>query len=54
MIRMLKSAKDSTMKGCTQAINQMKGMVVTAPVELRAVPERSHFKSTGSALRGMA
>ena len=37
MIRMLKSAKDSTMKGCTQAINQMKGMVVTAPVELRAV-----------------
>ena len=37
MIRMLKSAKDSAMKGRTQAINQMKALVVTAPVELRAV-----------------
>ena len=37
MIRMLKSTKDSAMKGRTQAINQMKALVVTAPVELRAV-----------------
>jgi len=36
MIRMLKSTKDSAMKGRTQAINQMKALVVTAPVELRA------------------
>jgi len=37
MIRMLKSTKDSAMKGRTQAINQMKALIVTAPVELRAV-----------------
>jgi transposase len=37
MIRMLKSTKDSAMKGRTQAINQMKAFTVTAPVELRAV-----------------
>jgi transposase len=37
MIRMLKSAKDSAVKGRTQAINQMKALVVTAPTELRAV-----------------
>jgi transposase len=37
MIRMLKSTKDSAMKGRTQAINQMKAIIVTAPVELRAV-----------------
>jgi transposase len=36
MIRMLKSTKDSAMKGRTQAINQMKSLIVTAPVELRA------------------
>ena len=36
MIRMLKSTKDSAMKARTQAINQMKALVVTAPVELRA------------------
>ena len=36
MIRMLKSTKDSAMKSRTQAINQMKALVVTAPVELRA------------------
>jgi transposase len=36
MIRMLKSAKDSAMKARTQAINQMKALVVTAPVELRS------------------
>ena len=35
MIRMLKSAKDSAIKACTQAVNQMKALVVTAPAELR-------------------
>jgi len=35
MIRMLKNAKDSAVKARTQAINQMKALVVTAPVELR-------------------
>ncbi len=34
MIRMLKSAKDSTVKARTQAVNQMKALVVTAPAEL--------------------
>ena len=32
MIRMLKSTKDSAVKARTQAINQMKALVVTAPV----------------------
>ena len=35
MIRVLKSAKDSAVKARTQAINQMKALVVTAPAELR-------------------
>ena len=35
MIRILKSTKDSATKGRTQAINQMKALIVTAPVELR-------------------
>jgi transposase len=35
MIRMLKNTKDSAVKARTQAINQMKALVVTAPVELR-------------------
>ena len=34
MIRMLKTAKDSAIKARTQAINQMKSLVVTAPAEL--------------------
>jgi transposase len=37
MIRMMKSTKDSAMKGRTQAINQIKALIVTAPVELRAL-----------------
>ncbi len=37
MIRMLKSAKDSAIKARTQAVNQMKALVVTAPAELREV-----------------
>ena len=32
---MLKSAKDSAVKARTQAVNQMKALVVTAPAELR-------------------
>ena len=35
MIRMLKSAKDSAVKARTQAVNQMKALVVTAPAQLR-------------------
>ena len=35
MIRMFKSTKDSAVKARTQAINQMKALVVTAPAELR-------------------
>ena len=35
MIRMLKSTKDSSVKARTQAVNQMKALVVTAPAGLR-------------------
>ena len=35
MIRRLKSAKDSAVKARTQAVNQMKALVVSAPAELR-------------------
>ena len=35
MLRMLKSARDSAVKARTQAGNQMKALVVTAPAELR-------------------
>ena len=35
MIRMLKSAKDSAVKARTQAVNQMKALIVTAPARLR-------------------
>jgi len=35
MIRMLKSTKDSAVKARTQAVNQMKALVVTAPARLR-------------------
>ena len=35
MIRMLKSAKDSAVKARTQAFNQMKAPIVTAPAQLR-------------------
>lgn len=35
MIRMLKMAKDSGVKARTQAINQIKALLVTAPAELR-------------------
>ena len=35
MIRMLKSAKNSAVMARTQAVNQMKALVLTAPAELR-------------------
>ena len=35
MIRMLKSTRDSAVKARTQAVNQMKALVVTAPAGLR-------------------
>ena len=35
MIRMLKSAKDTAVKARTQAFNQMKALIVSAPAELR-------------------
>ena len=35
MIRMLKSTKNSAIKARTQAVNQMKALIVTAPAELR-------------------
>ena len=35
MIRMLQSAKDSAVKSRTQALNQIKALIVTAPSELR-------------------
>ena len=35
MIRMLKKAKDSALKARTQAVNQMKTLIVTAPAKLR-------------------
>ena len=35
MIRMLKSAKNSTVKARTQAVNQMKALIFTAPAEIR-------------------
>jgi len=35
MLRMLKTTKDSAIKARTQAINQIKALIVTAPAELR-------------------
>jgi len=45
MIRMLKSAKNSAVMARTQAVNQMKALVVTAPAELR---ERLDGLATGA------
>ena len=39
MIRMLPSARDSAVKARTQAINQIIALVVTAPTQLRAMPD---------------
>ena len=35
MIRMLKTAQDSAVKASTQAINQLKALIITAPARLR-------------------
>ncbi len=40
MIRMLKSTKNSAIKARTQAMNQMKALLVTAPAELRQALDR--------------
>ena len=45
MIRMLKIVKDSDIKARTQAINQMKALIVTAPSELRPEFGRSRCLS---------
>ena len=45
MIRMLKSTKDSAAKARTQAINQMKALVVTAPAEQGNRRNRRGFRS---------
>ena len=45
MLRMLKSARDSAVKARTQAVNQMKALVVTAPALLR---ERLDGLTTGA------
>ena len=39
MIRMLKNTKDSAAKARTQAVNQMKALIVTSPSGLRATLE---------------
>ena len=39
MIRMLQSARGSAVKARTQAVNQMKTLVVTAPAQLREILE---------------
>ena len=46
MIRMLKSAKDSAIKARTQAVNQMKALVVTAPADLPTRLARKHQSSS--------
>jgi transposase len=38
MVRMLKMAKDSAVKARTQALNQIKAILVTAPAQLRESP----------------
>ena len=48
MIRMLKNTKDSAAKARTQAVNQMKALIVTSPSGLRATLEGSD----GHCLRG--
>jgi transposase len=49
MIRMFKSTKDSAVKARTQAINQMKALVVTAPAGLRET--QSGLSATALAVR---
>ena len=45
MLRMLKTTKDSAIKARTQAINQIKALIVTAPAELReSLPDLKNDK----------
>ena len=52
MIRMLKSAKDSAVKGRTQAFNQMTGLIVTSPSQLRETLSGSMTAALVSLCRG--
>ena len=52
MIRMLKSAKDSAVKGRTQAFNQMTGLIVTSPSQLRETLSGSTTAALVSLCRG--
>ena len=47
MIRMLKSAKDSAVKARTQAFNQMKALIVTAPAQLRETLDGLSARASG-------
>lgn len=52
MIRMLKSAKDSAVKARTQAINQMKALIVTAPASLRETLDGLSISALAKRCRG--
>ncbi len=52
MIRMLKSAKDSAVKARTQALNQMKALIVTSPAQLRESLSGSTTAGLVSVCRG--
>ena len=53
MIRMLKSGKDSAVKARTQALNQMKALIVTAPAPLRESLSGSTTAALVSRCRGL-
>ena len=52
MIRMLKSVKDSAVKARSQAVNQMKALVVTAPAELRETLDSLTTRALAKRCRG--
>ena len=52
MIRMLKSVKDSAVKARTQAVNQMKALIVTAPAELRESLDSLSLSALAARCRG--
>ena len=53
MIRMLKSAKDSAVKARTQAVNQMRALVVTGPSRVARTPRRSHHRRLRREVQGL-
>ena len=53
MIRMLKSTKDSAVKARTQALNQMKSLIVTSPAPLRESLSGSTTAALVSRCRGL-